>query len=129
MIGLEAAVIVGLGDGVALAVTDVDDAGACGQQLPDDDAAVVLIDDLELDRERFALEADQTRQGGAGANAGVRREEDGVVALKRRHRPCRTTSECSSRVREHLRGNRVGGEGGGEDVGVDHVRKSGPVPG
>jgi len=34
VIGLEAAVIVGLGDGVTLAVADVDDAGAGGQQLP-----------------------------------------------------------------------------------------------
>jgi len=125
VVGLEAAVIVGLGNRVAVTVTDVDEAGARGQELPDDDAAVALLDDLELDGECLALEPDEARQGGAGANAGFRWEEDGVVALERRHRPCRTTSECARRGRKHLRGNRVCGEGGGDEVGVDHVKQSG----
>jgi hypothetical protein len=102
----------------------VDEAGARGQQLPDDDAAVVLLDDLELDGERLAFEADESRQGGTGANAGHRGEEDGIVALERRYRPCRATSERTGRRREHLRGDRVCGEGGGDEVVVDHVKQS-----
>ena len=110
--------------GVALAVADVHDARArAGMQLPDDEAALGLVDDLELDREGLALEADETRQGGTGANA-VRREEYGVEALERRHRPSRTTSESGSSTRQHLRGNGVGGEECGNAVGVDHVKMS-----
>ena len=117
--------LVGLGDGVAVGVAHVDDAGASGQQLADDDATFLLVDDLQLDREHLALEADETRQGGTGANADIRREEYGVEALERRHRPSRTTSKGRGGTRHHPGGHGVGGEECGKAVGVDHVKMSG----
>jgi hypothetical protein len=125
VLGLEAAVIVCLGDRVAVVVAHADDAGAGREELPDDQAALDLVDDLELDREGLALEPDEARQGGAGANAGLQGEEDGVEALERRHRPCRTTTESGDRTGRDLRGHRVSGEESGKSVGVDHVKMSG----